>query len=122
MMQITMKQLEEYQEALQNDGLYYCECNGKHKMDIVLEIIQQGFEYKDGLQYDNHRLIVTKNGDIYISCLKGTLEYCEFCGSRLDDDAIMVSREAMGYYGSAMAYQDIVTGYRCTYCGEKVEY
>ena len=90
----------------------YCCCCGL-KSKTILNHLLKSKKIKKCRKWNKHTLY-DNNNYFYDS---NYLKYCGNCGVVLDNKDIYANREFMGYFGSSKAYDDIITGYKCSICG-----
>ncbi len=89
----------------------YCECCGKLSADILKTL-------KDGKEIKNHKL--SSNGQYFYD--GNNLDYCGYCGEKLDEEDIRTANESRGEFWGAPCSECIVIGYNCPHCGEEERY
>ena len=98
----------------------YCECCGVSLDKLRKEIKENGIPTIKGgkqLRYGKHTLY--QNGEIYSNdCY---IDYCSECGSKLNYEDYELIYESHPW-GSTTATEELLGGYRCNNCGNKVEF
>jgi len=100
-------------------GEGFCECCGRPMQEIKNELVKVPYDNKGRRQVGVHFQFKVYPSGIYDD---NVLRFCRNCGAKLKDQDIKAQSEFMGYYGSARACQEIVTGYTCTTCGHTEEF
>lgn len=98
----------------------FCECCGQSIAELRKEIEENGVPVVAGskqLKCGNHYL--KENGDVYTTSIY--MDYCSDCGAKLEYEDYKLIYESHPW-GSTTATEELLGGYRCNNCGNKVEF
>jgi hypothetical protein len=101
-------------------GEIYCCCCGRKNQHIWKMLQKQkpiekpGTIGKNVKEWKNHK-VYSGNDYFYDTSI---LEYCGFCGEKLGDEDIHSVYESRGEYWGSPCREQVVTGYKCSNCGQ----
>lgn len=95
----------------------YCECCGRLSEDIMNELENAEPDNTGNIVWEGHKLVESNGKKFYYD--NNRLEYCGFCGEKLEENDILTTNESRGEFWGAPCNETTITGYRCSYCGEE---
>jgi len=98
----------------------FCECCGKRESYLIKKCLEKGKNVQNGgKEYKGHTYYAERNNLYGKSC---HCDYCRNCGEALSDENMHSEFESRGDYWGAGCSEEMLLGYTCSNCGEKVEF